>query len=140
MKKYLTLFFVFAIVCFLLVFTGYDSENSEEDVQNSVVGIWEDEFTLIDTDGKEMSLVHRFVFNEDGTGEGIGGQVWLDDAPDDANNFTYTLGEGEIYVKSSYDFSITCTYRFEKDRLILTIPFNPQKPQTYELTRVSQQI
>lgn len=52
----------------------------------------------------------------------------MDDAPDDAYEFTSTFNESEIIIDAIYDFSVICTYEFEGEKLILTIPYNPDKP------------
>ena len=106
--------------------------------KNELIGTWREELTYYDADGEEYTLFHTIVFNEDGTGSGIG-QLWLDEQPDDADEFTYNVDGECVHIKSIYyDFHITATYCFEGETLLLTVPYNPSKPYTYELSYVKE--
>lgn len=148
MKRFISVFLAFSLAI-LMFFTA--CERKEE---NPLIGTWEELSDSIQGDiiasydelpegvhvytdpvtGEPVSYRHRFTFNVDGTGTGIVSSVVADGPVE--SSFTYTLGDGEIYAVTPH-FSITCTYRFEGEKLILTVPYSANNTRVYELYKVN---
>ena len=148
MKRIVSAIFVF-LLAVLMLFTACSKKQ-----ENPLIGTWEERSQSSQSDiiatydelpdgvnvftdpvtGEPVQYRQCFTFNDDGTGTGIVSSV-VADGPFESS-FTYTLGDGEIYAVTPH-FSITCTYKFDGDKLILTVPYSANNTRVYELYKVN---